>query len=158
VNERGLTLLELLIAAALGTVVLLGLGQFYLATVRFGSQSNAQTFLQRQAVIIMDEMAQQIRPATGLALATCGGVVNSLQVTSGGGTYCFYQSGTGLSETRPGGTWNLLSGSPVTLQANSATFTLPDAKTAAISFQLQATTQGGATQIMTFTTTIGRRN
>jgi prepilin-type N-terminal cleavage/methylation domain-containing protein len=54
VDERGTTLLELLIATVVGSVVLLGIGSFYAATSRSSGQDSAQTFLQRQGVLIIE--------------------------------------------------------------------------------------------------------
>ncbi len=82
-NERGVTLLESLIALVVGSVVLLGVGSFYVATSRSSSQDSAQTFLQRQGVLTMEEMARQIRPATSLADNCNGG--NSLQAINASG-------------------------------------------------------------------------
>ncbi len=62
-NERGITLLELLVTLVVGSVVLLGAGSFYVATSRASRQDSAQTFLQRQGVLILEEMARQIRSA-----------------------------------------------------------------------------------------------
>src|SRR2546427_12317610 len=98
-NERGVTLLESLIALVVGSVVLLGVGSFYVATSRSSSQDSAQTFLQRQGVLTMEEMARQIRPATSLADNCNGG--NSLQAINASGTFCFYQpDSTHRSEER----------------------------------------------------------
>src|SRR2546421_1179932 len=66
-NKHGFTLLETLITVAIGSIVLLGFGSFYLATSRSSRQDSAQTFLQRQGGLIFEEMARQIRPSTSLA-------------------------------------------------------------------------------------------
>jgi len=124
-NERGVTLLELLIAMAVGSVVLLGVGSFYVATLRSSRQDSAQTFLQRQGALIIEEMARQIRPATALARGVCNADANSLQATNkdlngNPQTFCFYKSGNQLNENRSGGgTANLLAGSPVSLTVSS---------------------------------------
>src|SRR2546429_7800417 len=88
-NERGITLLELLVTLVVGSVVLLGAGSFYVATSRASRQDSAQTFLQRQGVLILEEMARQIRPAKSLAggctdctdCSSCS-TCNALQVTT----------------------------------------------------------------------------
>ena len=127
-NERGFTLVELLVAIAVGVVVLLGIGGFFLSTLRFSAQSSSQTFLQRQGTIIIDEMARQIRFANGVLCKNpdassilCPGACPanpSLKVIQPGvtGFYCFYQSGDQLFERTPtGGDINLLAG-PVPLK------------------------------------------
>ena len=158
-NERGTTLIELLIAMAVGSVVLLGIGSFYVATLRASHQDSAQTFLQRQGVLIIEEMARQIRPATALARGVCNADANSLRATqliNGNPVYfCFYKNGTQLNEDRPGGTANLLAGSPVPLTVSSFGVSLiSGGKAATISFQLQDNAQNS----MMFTTSLGRSN
>jgi prepilin-type N-terminal cleavage/methylation domain-containing protein len=154
-NERGLTLIELLVALAIGSFVLFGASGFYLSTVRFTEQSNAQTYLQRQAVLVVDELTRQIRPATALARGTCNADANSLRVTNSSGVYCFYQSGNQLLEDRPGGgTSNLLSGSLASLAANSFTTNLSGGTKATITFQIR----DGYQNSMTFSTDVSKRN
>jgi len=124
-GNRGFTLVELLVALAVGSIILLAMGGVYVFTTRAAIDNNSQAYLQRQAALIIEEMARQIRPATQLAIATCSGVANSLQVTEADGTvYCYRRdsaaSGTGLikNTTLPGqptDSWDLLSGAPVTL-------------------------------------------
>ena len=152
-NERGITLLESVIAMAIGSVVLLGIGSFYVATLRASHQDSAQTFLQRQGVLIIEEMARQIRPATVLN-GNCNGA-NSLQVINPSGTFCFYQpDSTHFNEGRPGGgTANLLTGSAVPLTVSTFVPTV-SGTVATVSFQLQDTAQNS----MTFTTALGHRN
>jgi hypothetical protein len=150
-NECGATLLESLIALVLGSVVLWGIGSFYVATSRFSGQDSAQTFLQRQGVLILEEIARQIRPATDLG--GCPGVANSLQVTNSLGIFCFYQNGTQLNEDRPGGTANLLTGSPVPLTVSSFV-----ASVSGIVATVTVELQDNAHNSMTFTTALASRN
>jgi len=155
VNERGLTLLEVLLAAALGSVVALGVSSFYVSAQSFSAQSTAHAYLQRQGTLILDEMARQIQPASALTRGTCNADPQSLGITNGGGAYCFYTSGGQLTESRPGGgPWNLLAGSPVPFTLSSFTTTLTGGTRATISFTLA----DNAANSMTFTTDITRRN
>ena len=158
-NERGTTLIELLIAMVAGSVVLLGIGSFYVATLRASHQDSAQTFLQRQGVLIIDEMARQIRPATAFTRGGCNADANSLRATQliNGNpvNFCFYKNGTQLNEDRPGGTANLLAGSPVPLTVSSfVSSPIINGKASTISFRLQDNAQNS----MMFTTTLGRYN
>lgn len=177
-SERGFTLLEVLVAAAVLCVILLGAGTFYLSAVRFDKQNSAQTFLQRQATIIKDEMARQIQAGTLASLATgCGGgtATTSVQITQpSGDVYCFHQDGTGtrLLEDRPGGQWDLLSGTLATLSTTtgpcpeSGGFCVTPVKDGggntagvAITFRLRfQIPETDSYQTMTFTTTITPRN
>lgn len=125
-SDRGFSLTELLVAAAIGAVVLLGIGTFYLSTLRFYEQSSTQAALQRQATLALEEMARQIRPAQALVLDTCKGVANALRVRNAGGDYCFYQDANNqFIEDRPppNGTWNLLAGAPATLSLSPGSLT-----------------------------------
>lgn len=127
-GNRGFTLVELLVALAAGTIIILGMSSFYVFTTRAAIENNSQAYLQRQAALIIEELGRQIRPASTLAIVACSGVANSLRVTqSDGSVYCYRRdsaaSGTGLIRdfTPPGGgagstqTWNLLSGAMATL-------------------------------------------
>lgn len=146
VNNRGIGLLELLIATLVGVVMLLGIGSFYLSSVNFYEQSSSQTFLQRQGTMIMDEMAKRIRFGNGLVAVAnppsdCP-ATPSLKVTqpdlTGLGFYCFYQSEDGLLlEMRPDGTdFDLLKGPPISLTLANLSFTVVGGKRATINFQL----------------------
>jgi prepilin-type N-terminal cleavage/methylation domain-containing protein len=152
-NARGVTLLESLIALVLGSVVLLGVGSFYVATKRFSGQASGQTFLQRQGVFILEEMGRQVRSATSLA-GNCNGS-NSLQVINASGTFCFSRpDSTHLNKVLSGGgTANLLTGSPVPLTVSNFVPTVIGS-VATVSFQLQDNRQNS----MTFTTALGCRN
>ena len=158
-DDHGYTLVELLVAGAIGVLVLLGIGSYYVSTLRFYDQSGSQSFLQRQASLAIEEMARQIRPATALTRGACNADSNSLQVTNSLGVFCFYRNDSQLSEDRPGGgTANLLSGSPVPLTVTSFTSLLTaassGARRATITFQLSDSFQNS----MTFQTDLSRRN
>ena len=141
-NNRGVGLAELLISISIGAILLLGISSFYLSSIRFYDQSSSQTYLQRQATLIIDEMARRIRFANGLVgnpPSDCP-ATPSLKVTQPDltGFYCFYQSEDGLLlERRPDGSeFNLLSGSPVPLTVNNVVFAVSGGMKVTISFQL----------------------
>ncbi len=108
-SQRGVTLVELVIAMAIGVIVLLGVGAFYWQTTRAWQQAQAQTAIQRQGTLVQQEMARIILPSSGLLPGTCGpasGVTDSLPVQipasalpdsglSSGGFVCFYLSTAG---------------------------------------------------------------
>ena len=128
-NEQAFTLIELLITSAIGVVMFLGIGSFYLSTLRIYEQGNAQTALQRQATLALEEMTRQIRPARALFLNTCNGVANALTVRNANGDYCFYQSAENQLVEQlppPDGTRNLLAGTPtpILLAPGSLTFSI----------------------------------
>ena len=120
-SERGFTVLETLLAAAVLGFVMLGVGLFYVSSVRMEQENNAQIYLQRQATLIINEMTKQIGEATASSIVipcSGGGTPDSIEVTNSRGTYCFHRdgAGSGLLEDRPGGQWDLLRlGSPARL-------------------------------------------
>jgi prepilin-type N-terminal cleavage/methylation domain-containing protein len=152
-SRRGFTLVELLLASALGAVVLLSLGSFFLSMIKAYSHGNDQVFLQRQATLIQDELARQILPASHVATGPCAGgtaATNSLLASFSSGTHrCFYQQGDEMFEceianpTNPnscvqGTTRNLVKGPPTSLRASNVVFQREAGGSAvAITFELQ---------------------
>jgi prepilin-type N-terminal cleavage/methylation domain-containing protein len=183
-NERGVTLLESLIALVVGSVVLLGVGSLYVATSRSSGQDSAQTFLQRRGVLILDEMARQIRPATdltrGAGLPLCrGDDINTLKATNSLGAFCFYRANTcsqtikpcsttadcpqgeiclsnspQLLEDRPGGGTENLLAGSPVPLTVSSFVSSLSGSVATVTFQLQDNRQNS----MVFTTAFGHRN
>ena len=94
-GQRGFSVIELLVAATIGVLVVGGLLSLYLATTRSFGESNAQVALQRQGALALDEIGRQVRRASAIALATCNGVPNSAQVSTPAGTVCYYADGSG---------------------------------------------------------------
>ena len=62
-DQRGLSLVELLVAAMLTTVVAGGLFSAYVATTRSFGESSAQAALQRQGTLVLEEIGRQVRGA-----------------------------------------------------------------------------------------------
>jgi len=150
VGEQGYTLIEIFIAAAIGVFVLLGVGSLYVSALRFYEEGSAQTEVQRQAMLALQEIARQILPAEALFLDTCSGVTDSLRVFNADGGYCFYQNAQNqfLEDRPPGGTLNLLKGAlaPLTLTPGSLTFCFDPPDCSATS---------GSQVIITFTVSAG---
>ncbi len=148
-NQRGVTLLELLIWASVVFFALLGIGSFYVAMVRSLNQGSDQAFLQRQGTLLQEELAQQILSAVGVPPGTCGpaGATSSLRVDRGGGDFrCFYQETNRLFECQftssstacvAGTQRNLLLGALTALRAYDVTFTPVGSESVAISFELR---------------------
>lgn len=126
-TRRGFTLLEVVLAAAVLAIVMLGAGSFYLSTLRTANEDTAQVSLQRQASFVIDELARQIAPASLLEYpVTCNGDPNGLRATNSCGTFCFRRGGAGSqlledrtlngtcpNQTASAGTMDLLSGALV---------------------------------------------
>jgi len=152
-NQRGFTLMEVLLAALIGAVVLLGIGSFYISMVNAYKRGNDQALLQRQATMIQDELARQILPAYGVASGPCGGgttTTDSLLVNLPDGKLrCFFQQADQMFECEilaptnvnlcvQGTTRNLLNGSPTSLPASGLVFQREaGGSSVAITFQLQ---------------------
>src|SRR5437867_11215269 len=64
-RQRGASLLEVLVAAAIGAVVAIALGNFFLTTLRLGRDMDAQAALQRQGSAIAEEIGRRARPVVG---------------------------------------------------------------------------------------------
>ena len=64
-RERGSSLLEVLVAAAIGAGIVLGLTTFFLMTIRLGKDMGAQAALQRQGSAIAEELGRRARPVVG---------------------------------------------------------------------------------------------
>jgi len=64
-RQRGASLLEVLVAAAIGAVVAIALGNFFLTTLRLGRDMDAQAALQRQGTAIAEEIGRRARPVVG---------------------------------------------------------------------------------------------
>ena len=152
-NQRGFTLMEVLLAALIGAVVLLGIGSFYISMVNAYKQGNDQALVQRQATMIQDELARRILPAYQVATGPCGGgttTTDSLLVTLPDNKFlCFYQEGEQMFECdvlaptvnnlcAQGTKRNLLNGSPTLLPAGGLVFQREaGGSSVAITFQLQ---------------------
>ncbi len=157
-NEQAFSLIELLITSAIGVVMFLGIGSFYLSTLRIYEQGTTQTELQRQATLALEEIGRQIRPARSLFLNTCNGVANALTVRNANGDYCFYQNaGNELIEQLPppDGTRNLLGGAPtpILLAPGSLTFAINGRQVG-----IQFTLDGGTIDPWFVNATLKRRN
>lgn len=136
-SQRGATLIELLIVVLIASVVLLGIGSFYVSMLVSYNTGNAQAFVQRQGTLIQEEMARQILPADAVPGGNCSPGsdkgTNSLRVATNEGNFCFYQNAnkikvcesTALTDTtcKANTERDLLLGSPVPLKANNLSFT-----------------------------------
>ena len=92
-DERGLTLTEVTIVAAIGTIVLLGMGGFYLNSQATWLDASAQSITQREITMVTQAIVDSVR--------TSGEVVGSnnpdvehgmltLRKTTGGTAFYYY--------------------------------------------------------------------
>ncbi len=164
-DNRGFTLVELLVGLVAATGLLLGISGLYVYSQRVSDSSSSQAFLQRQGSIVMEKMAEQIRPASALTRGTCNADANSIGVTNSSpqSPFCFYKSGSQLRMGTSGGTWNLLSGTATSLTVTSFTTTGTNpascgASCLSVTISFQLSDPGIRGNSMTFTTDLTRRN
>jgi prepilin-type N-terminal cleavage/methylation domain-containing protein len=136
-DDRGLTMVELLVAVAIGGVVLMGMFSLYRAAAYAFVEASSQAALQRQGTLALEAITSQGWRASTITFNTCapaGTTSRSLQLTVNDttpaslpaaqlGTYCYY-AGNGANGapagalcqqfTPVGGVadscWNLLDG------------------------------------------------
>ena len=186
-NQRGVTLIELLVAVLLGVVVLLGAGSFYSYMTRAWVASNDQVAMQRQGSLVLQEISRVIIASNGILGGTCGPAGNPASlpvqvptdalpettVANGGQkNFCFYWTANpgGLVEcqfdpavstlcTAAGRNLLLGDATPQTMQATAVTFTPPNSSIVDVTFTVQA--MDGNTVLagpLTFATRVSVRN
>jgi hypothetical protein len=69
IDEKGITLTEVMIVAAIGLLVLLGLGGFYLNSQSTWLDASSQSITQREATLVTEAIADTAQ-ASALAIAT----------------------------------------------------------------------------------------
>lgn len=121
-NERGFSMLELLVSSLVASMILIGLASLYFMTTRAFADSNSAVTLQRQGMLAMENLARQMRSASASTIATCNGVANSLWVTNPTGTFCYYAGNAGELCEFSISCHNLLSGGlkPVALMTQTS--------------------------------------
>jgi hypothetical protein len=73
-DDRGMTLLEILVAGMIFLVVTLGLSSLYLFTTQSFESVSADAMLQREATLVQEEIARQLRGAVAVHAASSGAV------------------------------------------------------------------------------------
>jgi hypothetical protein len=136
-DQRGVTLVEIVVAALAGSIVLFTLGLFYLDTQEAIEQGGYQAALQRQGTLAQQEMGRIILASSGLLAGICGpaGAGDSLPVqippnaladsplSTNGGFVCLYLDSDEIRECRftsvsdraciDGSVRSLLNGAPI---------------------------------------------
>src|SRR2546428_14105738 len=64
-RQRGSSVLEILVATAISVTAFLAIVSFFLATLRFGRDTDAQAALQRQGSAIAEELGRRLRQMGG---------------------------------------------------------------------------------------------
>ena len=73
-DQRGFTLLELLIASIIFVLISLAVGAVYVSAVRGIEQASTQSFLQRQGTRVQEVLADHLSSAIALYGGSCGAV------------------------------------------------------------------------------------
>jgi type II secretory pathway pseudopilin PulG len=82
-GERGVTMVELLVAALIFAIVGIAMGSLYASTQRSMDVGSAQAFVQQQGTLIQEELARQIGPARQLLVGSGGRVCGPTGVAAG---------------------------------------------------------------------------
>jgi hypothetical protein len=183
-SQRGVTMVELLIAGVMGAVIIIAVGSFYWRMTRAWVIANTQVAMQRQATLVQHEMTRIIQASDGVLPGTCGPSaiaslpvhvpVGALPETSAAEVFfCFYWP------TNPGGILecrftsaaatactaagrNLLLGDPTpqNMQASAATFTVVNNVLVDVAFTIQAVDAGNTVLAgpLAFATRIATKN
>jgi hypothetical protein len=92
-DQRGITIIEVLVTTLAAGIIFLGLGSMYVVTTRVYGESTSQASLQRQGTLVLQELGQRIRSGVGstaIASVNCNGQEKSVQVTTVDLTLCYY--------------------------------------------------------------------
>jgi len=95
-DQRGLSLIELLVGALLGTIAVGAMLSFYSATARTFGESSAQAALQRQGTLALEEISRKVRGAASVNATICSGSASVLvAMPAPGSSVCFYPGANG---------------------------------------------------------------
>lgn len=91
-DERGLTLTEVTIVAAIGTVVLLGMGGFYLQSQATWIDASAQSLTQREVTLVTQTIVDSVRTAATAAISNSPDATHhQLDLAKNGSMLSFYR-------------------------------------------------------------------
>jgi len=136
VNDRGFTLPEVLVAALVGSLVLVATGSLYVAALRAGREDESLAYLQRQGTLILEEIGRRVRPATTVQgppnqPAVCGGIAGSVRLDVAGHVWCFRLNAANgdqlIEDVADGGAFNMLSGAPFAMTVAACPAAAPPA-------------------------------
>jgi len=98
-DVRGVSVVELLIAAFISVIVLSAVGSLYVTSRRAFDFGVSQAYVQRQGTLIQEQIARWAKNSTGVQVVQCGGNTTpgrSLAIEEASGTRrCIYQNPEG---------------------------------------------------------------
>ena len=98
-DARGISLVEILIAAFISVIVLSAVGSLYVTSRRAFDFGVSQAYVQRQGTLIQEQIARWAKNSTGVQVVECGGNTTpgrSLAIEEASGTRrCIYQNPEG---------------------------------------------------------------
>jgi prepilin-type N-terminal cleavage/methylation domain-containing protein len=93
-DRRGVTLVELLVATAIFTIVAVAIGSLYLSTQRAFDYGSAQAYAQRQGTMIQEDIQRRLQRAVDFAVTGCATATATASVQyrlPDGGVWCLHQ-------------------------------------------------------------------
>jgi prepilin-type N-terminal cleavage/methylation domain-containing protein len=93
-DRRGVTLVELLVATAIFSIVAVAIGSLYLSTQRAFDYGSAQAYAQRQGTMIQEELQRRLQRAVDFAITGCGSgtaTASAQYRLPDGGLWCLHQ-------------------------------------------------------------------
>lgn len=71
-DQRGVTLVELLLSLVIFLIVVTAMGSLYVSTQKAFDYGSAQAFVQQQGTLVQEEVARRLLPAVEMTPTTCG--------------------------------------------------------------------------------------
>ena len=93
-EQRGVTLVEILVATAIFAIVAIAVGSFYVSTQRAFDYGSAQAFAQRQGTLLQEELQRRLQRALDFSVTRCGSGTATAFVTYSlpdSTTWCLHQ-------------------------------------------------------------------
>jgi Tfp pilus assembly protein PilV len=98
-DARGISLVEILIAAFISVIVLSAIGSLYVTSRRAFDFGVSQAYVQRQGTLLQEQIARWAKNSVGVQVVLCGGNTTtgrSLAIEDANGTIrCIYQNPAG---------------------------------------------------------------
>lgn len=123
--ERGLTLIELLVAMVLGLVIAGAAMGFLIVTIHQQNVVSSRAVAERQAEVVLQRLTREVRQAQNIVSSSTGGDTTPVNVTYGSGTssVSFYLPSSGSTAAGTQVTWTCTAGGSCTRTTGTTTVT-----------------------------------